>query len=204
MAHAIALAFVVIVFAFAHAQAQNTTAHTISVSGYGNIQSLSDIAVVSFFFSGDGHWPTYLMLSQCCRFSGQTGIALMFSYRSSCSRSRLQAALLFTAMLEALFLQDVPEGPDFGRFKGSLRLLLNQAFHEVSCVCGWPQVSVQVSSTQDLASDARANVSATVSNIINALGRVRLVSSGNSPRLWLLYGLKLLLVVRLPISTQEF
>lgn len=63
-------------------------------------------------------------------------------------------------------------------------------------------MSVQVSSTQDLASDARANVSATVSNIINALGRVRLVSAGNSPRLCLLYGLKLLLAVRLPFLTQ--
>lgn len=77
MARAVALAFLAIVFAFAHAQALNTTAHTISVSGYGNIQSLSDIAVVSFLFSGGGHWPTYLMLSQFRRFSGVCSYVLL-------------------------------------------------------------------------------------------------------------------------------
>ena len=38
---------------------------------------------------------------------------------------------------------------------------------------GSAQVTVQVSSTKDLASDARANVSSTVTAIIGALAKVR-------------------------------
>ena len=58
-------------------------------------------------------------------------------------------------------------------------MLVHSVKNQGACLSFWlsrpgsAQVTVQVSSTQNLASDARANVSSTVTAIIGALAKVR-------------------------------